>query len=121
MDLSAEYVQILVCGWINCLNELNRSEEALIMEQYYENFCNYADFVLLMGHVYTNTGQPIKALGEYIKATTIPLCHSKGANSYLPFFYMGNLYHALGDDKIAKMMYEKSGDYPKAQEALKQP
>ena len=108
----------LVCGWINCLNELHRSEEALSILDHYDALSEYADFVLLMGHVYTNTGQYIRAIGEYLNATTIPKCKKEGANTFLPFYHIGNIQAAIGDLNMAKLMYEKCGDYQPAKEAL---
>lgn len=108
----------LVSGWINCLNELRRSQEALTILDHYEELSEYADFVLLMGHVYTNTGQYIQAIGEYLKATTIQKHKKEGVNTYLPFYHIGNIQAALGDLNMAKLMYEKCGDYPPAKEAL---
>lgn len=118
INYSSPAGQSLVYGWINCLNELHRSEEALKLLDHYDELSEYADFVLLMGHVYTNIGQYIKATMEYLKATTIPKYHKEGANTYLPFYHIGNIYAAMGDLKMARLMYEKCGEYAPAKKAL---
>ncbi len=118
INYRSEAAQDLVRGWINCLNELHRSAEALPILEHYDELSEYADFVLLMGHVYTNTGQYIQAIGEYLKATTIPKYKKEGANTFLPFYHIGNIQAAIGDLNMAKLMYEKCGNYPPAQEAL---
>ncbi|MBP3421805.1 MAG: glycosyltransferase [Lachnospiraceae bacterium] len=118
VNYNSEAALDLVCGWINCLNELHRSVEALSILEHYDELSKYADFVLLMGHVYTNTGQYIQAIGEYLKATTIPTCKKEGANTFLPFYHIGNIQAAIGDINMAKLMYEKCGNYPPAKEAL---
>lgn len=110
--------QALACGFINCVNELHRSEEALILLPHYDELSEYADFILLMGHVYTNLGQYLKAMAEYLKATTIPKYHKEGANTYLPFYHIGNIYVAMGNTQMAALMYQKCGEYPPAKEAL---
>lgn len=118
INYRSEAAQDLVRGWMNCLNELHRSEEALIILDHYDELSEYADFVLLMGHVYTNTGQYIQAIGEYLKATTIPKCKKEGANTFLPFYHIGNIQAAIGDLNMAKLMYEKCGNYQPAKDAL---
>lgn len=118
INFASEAALALSLSTINCLNELHRSQEALAFLEHYEELSEYADFVLLMGHVYANLGEYLKAMTEYLKATTITKFHKTGANSFLPFYYIGNIYHALGDMNMAKMMYEKAGEYPPAAEAL---
>lgn len=110
--------QALACGFINCVNELHRSKEALVLLPHYDELSEYADFVLLMGHVYTNLGQYLKAMAEYLKATTISKYHKEGANTYLPFYHIGNIYVAMGNTQMATLMFQKCGEYPPAKEAL---
>ncbi|MCH5281915.1 MAG: glycosyltransferase [Lachnospiraceae bacterium] len=118
INYSSESGVVLAIGTINCLNELHRSEEALVFLDHYEELSQYADFVLLMGHVYTNMGNFLKAMTEYLKATTIPKFHKAGSNSFLPFYHIGNIYRALGDVNMAKMMYTKAIEYQPAKQAL---
>jgi glycosyltransferase involved in cell wall biosynthesis len=120
INYRSEGGRILACGWINCLNGLHRSEEALAILPHYDELSDYADFVLLMGHVYTNLGQYVKATAEYLKATRLSDYQKKGANTYLPFYHIGNLYHALGDNATASLMYQKCGNYPPALKALQE-
>ncbi len=119
LNYKSTATQMLVYSWINCLNELHRSDEALSILPYYEDLCQYADFPLLMGHVYTNLGQYIQAMSEYLKAMTISQYHQAGANSFLPLYHIGNINHALGNVEMAQTMYIKCGDYAPALQALK--
>lgn len=120
LNFRSEAAGMLVNGWINCLNELHRSDEALAILPHYEELSTYADFPLLMGHVYTNLGKFPEATAEYLKALSIPKCHKEGSNSYLPYYHIANLYRALGDLKTAALMYQKSLPYPPAQKALEE-
>lgn len=110
----------LVNAWINCLNELHRSEEALQILPHYHELSDTADFLLLMGHVYTNLGKYVEAVGEYLKAIQAPKCNKEGANSYLPYYRIGILYEALGDLKTAIAMFKQCGNYAPALQKIKE-
>ncbi|MDD6656547.1 MAG: glycosyltransferase [Lachnospiraceae bacterium] len=120
LNFRSDAASMLVYGWINCLNELHRSNEALAILPHYDELSDYADFPLLMGHVYANLGKFPEATAEYLKALSIPKCHKAGSNSYLPYYHIANLYRALGDLKTAAIMYQKSLPYPPAQKSLKE-
>lgn len=120
LNFSSPVAQSLVNGWINCLNELHRSEEALAILPHYNELSEYADFPLLMGHVYTNMGKYVEATKEYLKAANTPKYHKEGANSYLPFYHIGIIYEALGDINMARLMFQKCGNYAPAIQKLNQ-
>ncbi len=113
-----EYLRMTVQAYGNCLLHLNRIDEALQFEHIYENFSDTPDFVFLMGRIYYLSGQPIKALGEFIKATSMNNPRAEGTNSYLCWYYIGLINEKLGDVKNAKTFYLKCGDFAPARKRL---
>lgn len=118
LDPRLEYVQIMVVGYGYCLLHLERYEEALLFENIYEDFCFSADFVCLMGLIYLRTGQVLKAMQEFLKATTIPEAHVAGTNSFIPTFNMGCINEVLGNTDTAITLYKKCGNFKPALDRL---
>lgn len=118
LDPRLEYVQIMVIGYGYNLLHLERYEEALLFENIYEDFCFSADFVCLMGLIYLRTGQVLKAMQEFLKATTIPEAHVEGTNSFIPTFNMGCINEVLGNTDTAITLYKKCGNFKPALDRL---
>ncbi len=117
---SLEYLRMTVQAYGNCLLHLNRIEEALQFEQIYDVFGNTPDFLFLMGRIYYMSGQPIKALSEFVKATSLNNPHAEGTNTYLSWYYIGLINEKLGNPQAAKTFYLKCGDFEPAQKRLNQ-
>lgn len=113
-----EYLRMTVQAYGNCLLYLDRMEEALQYEQIYDTFGNTPDFVFLMGRIYFMSGQPLKALTEFIKATSMSNPHAEGTNTYLSWYYIALIYEKVGDDEMAKSFYQKCGDFEPARKRL---
>lgn len=113
-----EYLRMTIQAYGNCLLFLNRIEEALQYEQIYDTFANTPDFLFLMGRIYYMSGQPIKALSEFIKATTMDNPHSEGTNTYLSWYYIALIYEKLGEIELSKNFYKKCGDFEPALKRL---
>lgn len=115
---SLEYLRMTVQAYGSCLLHLNRIDEALQYENIYDTFGNTPDFVFLMGRIYYMSGQPMKAMGEFIKATSMDNPHAEGTNSYLCWYYIGLINEKLGNLEDAKTFYQKCGDFSPAQKRL---
>lgn len=113
-----EYLRLTIQAYGNCLLHLNRIEEALQYEQIYDTFGNTPDFVFLMGRIYYRSGQLIKAMSEFIKATSMDNPHSEGTNSFLCWYYMGLINEKMNDTNAAIAFYQKCGDFVPAQKRL---
>lgn len=113
-----EYVQMMVIGYGYALLHLEHYEEALLFENIYNSFDKSADFLCLMGLIYLRTGNFLKAMAEFLKAVSCPVSHMNGANSFIPYFNMGNINEILGDREHALLFYEKCGDFPPAQNRI---
>lgn len=115
----AEYVQMMVIGYGYALLHLNRAEEALGLAGVYDAFDSSADFVSLMGLIYLRNGQYMKALLEFIKATTFETAHVTGANTFIPSYNIGLINEMMGEKEMALIHYRKCGDFPMALEKIK--
>ena len=113
-----EYLRMTVQAYGNSLLYLDRIEEALQYEQIYDTFGNTPDFVFLMGRIYYKSGQLLKALTEFIKATSMSNPHAEGTNTYLSWYYIALIYERMGDPTMAKSFYQKCGDFEPALKRL---
>ena len=118
LDPSLEYVQTMVVSYGQSLLRAGRSAEALDFVGIYDSFCGMADFVYMMGRIYEENGQPLKALGEFLKAITMPPGRQQGVNSFLPCFQIASIYEQMDNMEIALMYYRKCGDFPLAVKRL---
>lgn len=120
IDPKWEYAQMMVIGYGYALLHLNRLEEALAFEAIYDDFSFSADFVCLMGVIYMRNGMVLKAMEEFLKATTYPTSSVEGANSFIPNFNMGCINEAMGHLSDAISYYQKCGSFAPALERLKE-
>lgn len=118
LNPSLEYLRLTIQAYGNCLLHLDRIEEALQYEQIYDSFGNTPDFVYLMGRIYYRSGQLIKAMSEFIKATSMDNPHTKGTNSFLCWYYMGLINEKLNNPDAAIAFYQKCEDFEPAQKRL---
>lgn len=118
LDPQAEFVQMMVIGYGYNLLHLERYDEALLFENIYKDFAFSADFVCLMGLIYLRNGMVVKAMQEFLKATTIEESHVTGANSFIPTYNMGCINEVLGNIETAVTLYKKCGDFKPALDRL---
>lgn len=109
-----EYVNHMVIGYGYALLKAGRREEALQFENIYDDFAYSAEFVNLMGNIYSENNMYIKAMAEYLKATTFKFSQAAGENSYIPTYNMGCINERLGESDAAIQLYQKCGNYPPA-------
>ena len=117
-DPGAEYVQLMVIGYGHSLLHLGQLSEALLLENIYDDFANLADFVCMMGLIYLRNGLLIKAMAEFIKATTFKTARTEGSNSFIPRYNIGCIYELLKDKNTAIQYYKKCGSFKPAQDRL---
>ena len=117
-DPQIAYVNMMVIAYGYALIHLDRQEEALMLENIYDDFCYTADFVCLMGIIYLRNGMILKAMQEFLKATTIETFNVEGANSFIPTYNMGCINEVLGNTEDAVKLYQKCGSFQPALERL---
>lgn len=120
VDPELAYVQAMVVSYGNALLRTNQAKTALQFENIYESFSHSADFVYLMGRIYTANEIYPQAIEQFYKATTIKTCKLHGANSFLSFYSIGAICEKLGDVDNAVSYYRKCGDYAPAMQKLAQ-
>ena len=118
VDPALEYVQMMVIGYGYSLLHLERFDTALLFENIYEEFATTADFVNLMGLIYLRNGFPIKAMKEFLKATSFSTASVEGANTFIPTYNMGCINEVLGNLETAIILYKKCGNFQPALERL---
>lgn len=118
IDPTLEYLRLTIQAYGNCLLHLGRIEEALQFEQIYDTFAKNPDFVFLMGRIYYMAGQPIKAMSEFIKATSMDNPYAEGTNTFLSWYYMGLINEQMGNTEAAADFYKKCGDFKPALKRL---
>jgi len=120
LDPTLEYVQTMVVSYGQSLLRTDRNGQALEFVGIYDSFSGLTDFVYLMGRIYLANHQPVKALGEFLKAITMPEGKQQGVNSFLPCYHIALIYDGMDNMDIAVMYYKKCGDFPPAQRRLKE-
>ena len=118
VDETLEYVQTMVVSYGQSLLKVGRKEEALDFTGIYDAFSELADFVYLMGSIYKANGQPLKALGEFLKVMAMPPGRQLGVNTFLAFYQIAVIYDEMDNMEIALMYYQKCGDFKPALDRL---
>lgn len=118
LDPKLEYLQMTVIAYGQCLLRLGRYEDALLLENIYEEFCVTADFPFLMGRIYYFNNKPISAMKEFLKAMSMEKTHGEGCNMYLPRYFMALINEQLGDKEMALTLYGQCGDFAPAKERM---
>ncbi len=118
LNPSLEYVQTMVVSYGQSLLQTGRNEQALSFAGIYDSFSTLTDFVFLMGRIYLANNQPVKALGEFLKAITMPEGKQQGTNSFLPCYHIALIYDQMDNMEIAVMYYKKCGNFQPARNRL---
>lgn len=119
LDPTYPFVQLMVIGYGESLLQVGRYQEALLLENIYDEFATTADFVCLMGLIYIKNNQPLKAILEFMKALTIEEHWREDTNNIFPRYHIGLIYEAIGNTKDAIAFFESCGNYAPAKEKLK--
>lgn len=109
---------MMVIAYGYALVHLERFDEALALESIYDGFATSADFITLMGVIYMRSGQYLKAMTEFLKATMHPVAPNEGANSYIPLYNMGIINEMAGNKAEAISYYERCGNFKQAKDRL---
>lgn len=106
-----EYVIDMVETYGYALLNSNQAEDALLLENIYDEFGESADFQFLMGLIYMNNARFEDAVNEFLKATQKKYCRVEGVNSYRAYYNVGVIYECLGEMEKALQYYQMCDEY----------
>lgn len=121
LDPSCDYVKLLIVSYGYTLLHTNRVEEALKLENLYNDFCLETTYLNLLGLIYMRNQYYLKAMAEFVKALELaknnPL--PDPSDIYIPCYNMGQINELLGNREGAIVHYKNCGDFPLALDRLK--
>lgn len=112
-----DYTRILVCNYGNMLLDQEKTEAASSLLSFYEYYGNNADYLCMIGVMYLQRNQLLKALPEFVKALSAPSRDS--VESRVISYYIGYIYESFQQKDIARQHYQKCGEFEPALEALR--
>ena len=120
VDPTLYWVKNMVVSYGYCLLNLNQCEKVLELEGIYDTFCEYADYVFLIGYIYMKNGYFNDAIKQFELATTNHDYSVLGSNSFRAWYNIGVIYECAGMIDLAKEYYKKCGNYQLARNRLLQ-
>lgn len=113
------YVRSMISTYGYCFIYTNQYSNALMLEAVYDDFCDSADYLFVLGLIYMYNARFEDAVNSFLLATTIPKCEVVGVNSYLAYHNIGVILECLNDKANAINYYKKCGDHKPALEGIK--
>lgn len=105
--LDRYYVPDLIMSLAKAYDDVNRTPDALaLMEKYAKDF-NTAKYVFTYADILWKDGQMLKALGNYIKVTTLPDMGSLGGELTECYGRIIQIYEAFGEEEMAKNFHQR--------------
>lgn len=114
-----DYTRILVKNYGEILLTMDLLDEAKSILRFYDNYQNNADYLCLVGKLYIQLNEPLKALPEFIKALTAPEYDSPDSKKEVPSYFIGHIYQCYGQIDVAIQHFRNCGNYPPALERLR--
>ena len=111
-----DYTRIMVCNYGNMLLDAENPQEVLPLLSFYDHYADNADYLCMIGVMYLQLNQPLKALPEFVKALSAPMRDS--VESRVISYYIGCVYEAFQQIDIARQHYQRCGEFEPALEAL---
>lgn len=120
LDFSEEYAIHLLLAYGNCLLEVHKDKEALMMKDVESVLSEYSDYYCLMGRIYYANKEPLQSMMAFIKALSCPKCFVEDAAYNTPHYNIGYINEMLGDTASAVTQYKMCKDFVLAQNRLKE-
>lgn len=101
------YVQATIMGLAKAYMQNQQKEDAFFLMHQYENACKTAKFAFFQACMYHETGNLIKALIYYMKATTMEDADTLGVNLSRCYESIITLQKQFGNEKMADFFQKK--------------
>ena len=111
LDLSLEYVKIMIVSYGYAMLATGRQKQAMELIRYYDRLSSYADYICMLGCVYLDNHQLLKAIRTFRHALTLTEYHVEGSNNACPWHNLGCIYDALGNEEDALFCYQEALRY----------
>ncbi len=111
LDTSISYVRIMLVSYGYSMLHTHREAQAMNLEAYYDRLSSYADYVCLLGCIYLENHEHLKAIRAFRHALTLTDYYIEGSNNATPWHNLGCIYEALGNVEEALLCYEHAMTY----------
>lgn len=118
IDTSLDYVADLVVCFGYSLINTEKFDQAMVLEALYNDFCNNADYLFVMGLIYMKNAKFNLAIETFLKAASCPKSQNSEIDNCAAFYNIGVIFECLGDKKNALNYYNRCGDYAPAKEGI---
>lgn len=118
LDISLFWVVDMIICYGYLLLELECYEQAMFLENVYDELSRSTDYVFLMGLIYMNNAKFDKARDKFLLCTTMGNDRSVGTNSFKAYYNAGVIEECLGHNEKAKEYYIAAGDYGPAKDGI---
>lgn len=111
LDTSLSYVRIMLVSYGYSMLHTHREAQAMNLAAYYDRLSSYADYVCLLGCIYLENHEHLKAICAFRHALTLTEYYIEGSNNATPWHNLGCIYEALGNTEEALLCYEHAMTY----------
>lgn len=111
LDASLNYVRIMLVSYGYSMLHTHREAQAMQLETYYDRLSSYADYVCLLGCIYLENHEHLRAICAFRHALTLTDYYIEGSNNATPWHNLGCIYEALGNAEEALLCYEHAMTY----------
>lgn len=111
LDTSLSYVRIMLVSYGYSMLHTHREAQAMELLTYYDRLSSYADYVCLLGCIYLENHEHLKAIRAFRHALTLTEYYIEGSNNATPWHNLGCIYEALGNTEEALLCYKHAMTY----------
>ncbi len=115
-DVTKPYVQLLLVSLARTYRNAGYPEKALSFMEQYAPLCKTAKFTELHAELLWGSGQRLKSMALYLKATLLPDADTLGEGLLRCYAHLIQGYYDTGDTKMAEMFKIKFAECKESQE-----